>query len=95
MGNKTFILSHTGNIDTNKKLSEHSVEELTFIRADYKKINFEDDNLFSVSGHTPTLAINGEAKIYYCQSSINIDCGAGCGGNLACLRLDDMQEFYL
>ncbi len=91
---KTFILSHTGNINPNKKLSEHSAGELTFIRADYNKTYFKDDNIFSVSGHTPTLAITGEPKIYYCNNNINIDCGATFGGKLACLRLDDMQEFY-
>lgn len=95
VGDKTFILSHTGNINPNKKLSEHSAEELTFIRANYDKINFENDKVFSISGHTPTLAITGEPKIYYCKNNINIDCGATFKGRLACLRLDDMQEFYV
>lgn len=90
-----YVLSHTGNIDPNKKLSEHSAEELTFIRANYDKTDFMDDNIFSVSGHTPTLAIIGEPKIYYRNNNINIDCGAIFGGHLACLRLDDMQEFYV
>ncbi len=95
VGDKTFILSHTGNINPNKKLSEHSAEELTFIRADYDKTDFKDDNIFSVSGHTPTLAITGEPEIYYRKNNINIDCGATFGGKLACLRLDDMREFYV
>lgn len=95
VGDKTFILSHTGNIDSNKKLSEHSVEELVFIRADYDKQVFADPNIFLVSGHTPTLAITGKPKIYYKNNNINIDCGAAFGGRLACLRLDDLKEFYI
>ena len=95
VGDKTFILSHTGNIDSNKKLSKHSVEELVFIRADYDKQVFADPNIFLVSGHTPTLAITGKPEIYYKNNNINIDCGAAFGGRLACLRLDDLKEFYI
>ena len=36
--------------------------------------------------------------IYYGKDKIGIDCGSGypegSQGRLACLRLDDMQEFY-
>ena len=92
---KTFILSHTGNINPNKKLSEHSVEELTFIRADYDKQVFVEPDVYIVCGHTPTLAITGKAEIYYKNNYINIDCGATFGGRLACLRLDDFKEFYI
>lgn len=95
VGDKTFILSHTGNI-TNKKLSEHSVEELTFIRADYDKQVFTDPHVYLVCGHTPTLAITGKPEIYYKNKYINLDCGATFdGGKLACLRLDDLKEFYI
>lgn len=95
VGDKTFILSHTGNVDSNKKLSEHSVEELVFGRADYDKQVFQDPNVYLVSGHTPTLAITGEPEIYYKNNNINIDCGAAFGGRLSCLRLDDLKEFYI
>lgn len=95
VGEKTFILSHTGNIDINKKLADHSIEELTFVSPDYDKVSFKDSNVFSISGHTPTLSITGKPEIYYRKANINIDCGAVFGGKLACLRLDDMMEFYV
>ena len=94
-GKKTFILSHTGNINPNKKLSEHSVEELTFIRADYDKQVFTDPNVYIVCGHMPTLAITGKPEGYHKNNYISIDCGAAFNGKLACLRLDDFKEFYI
>lgn len=44
----TFILSHTGNINPNKHLSDHSIEELTFICADYDKQVFTTPNVYIV-----------------------------------------------
>ena len=96
IGDKTFVLSHTGNINPNKALSEHSIEELTFLRADYDKQVFIDEpRVFVVCGHTPTLAITGKPEIYRKNNFINIDCGAAFGGKLGCLRLDDFKEFYI
>ncbi len=95
VGGKTFILSHTGNINSDKKLSEHSVEELTFSRPDYESKVFEDDNVYLLCGHTPTQAITGQPQIYYKNNYINLDCGATFGGKLACLGLDDFKEFYV
>lgn len=96
VGDKTFILSHTGNINPNKNLSEHSVEELAFLRADYDKQVFTDEpGVFIVCGHTPTLAITGKPEIYRKNNFINIDCGATFSGRMACLRLDDLKEFYI
>ena len=50
-----------------------------------------------IIGHTPTTHINpsGEPAIFKGESVIDIDCGAVFGGRLACLRLDDMEEFYV
>lgn len=58
-------------------------------------------------GHTPTINFQDDIpqKIYHREGGICIDCGAGtaekrdlfhcfCYGRLACLRLDDMKEFY-
>lgn len=51
-----------------------------------------------IIGHTPTQNINnyGRVEIYKREGLIDIDCGA-CfdNGKLACLRLDDMKEFYI
>lgn len=51
-----------------------------------------------IFGHTPTSFMSGEKpmKIWRSDGRIGIDCGA-CfkGGRLGCLRLDDMEEFYV
>jgi len=94
---RTFLLVHggLGNFYPGKKLGQYTPDELTFCRPDYNIKYFEDPDIYVVSGHTPTLAITGEPDIYYNGNNIVIDCGAAYGGRLACLRLDDMKEFYV
>lgn len=55
-----------------------------------------------IVGHTPTVYLNGDNgepfRIWHGDGIICIDCG--CGNTtelrrLACLRLDDMEEFYI
>ncbi len=55
-----------------------------------------------IVGHTPTVYLNGDDgkpfRIWHGDGIIGIDCG--CGNDtelrrLACLRLDDMAEFYI
>lgn len=49
-----------------------------------------------IVGHTPTITINGDNKIIKQDGLIFIDCGAPYEiGQLGCLRLDDMKEFYV
>lgn len=55
-----------------------------------------------VVGHTPTIVFNREnsspMSIYYNNKFIDVDCGCGHSTplkRLACLRLDDMREFYI
>lgn len=49
-----------------------------------------------IFGHTPTVYFQNEpSRIFHYFDTIGIDCGAGYEwGRLACLRLDDMKEFY-
>ncbi len=51
-----------------------------------------------IFGHTPTSYYQESVpmKIWYGKQMIGIDCGCGYpeDGRLACLRLDDMKEFY-
>jgi len=92
---RTFVLTHSGGVTTDKPLSEHSLRELTFARLDYDRTVYEDPSVYLVSGHTPTPLISGKPDIYHGNRHLNIDCGAVFGGRLACLRLDDMTEFYV
>ncbi len=98
VGEKTFILVHAGlgNFRPDKKLSQYTVEELLCIRENPDRRFFDDDDVYIITGHTPTPLINGKAEIYHSAHNIYIDCGA-CfdSGKLACLCLDTMQEFYI
>ena len=97
VGSRKFLLVHSGlgNFSEDKDLDDYSLEELTYIRPDFDKKYFEDENFYIVSGHTPTLAISGKPKIYKNKNNICIDCGATFDGKLACLCLDTMEEFYI
>lgn len=97
IGEKQFLLVHSGlgNFSEDKDLDDYTLEELTFMRPDYDKKYFANDDVFIVSGHTPTLAINGKPEIYKSHNNICIDCGATFSGKLACLCLNTMEEFYV
>lgn len=60
------------------------------------------EDMTAIIGHTPTCYLAGKNdepfRIYHADRFIDIDCG--CGNEtqkrrLACLRLDDMKEFYI
>lgn len=97
VGERTFVLVHSGlgNFSEGKKLSEYTPDELAFMRHDYERRYFDDENVFIVAGHTPTPLLSGKKEIFFSENNICIDCGATFGGRLACLRLDDMAEFYV
>ena len=96
---KTFILVHAGlgNFSPEKQLWEYELNELVWDRPDYEKMYFSDK--YVISGHTPTLTIGSNPRpgyIYQANHHIAIDCGSSFPeGRLACLRLDDMKEFYV
>jgi Predicted phosphohydrolases len=96
-GGRTFILVHAGlgNFEKNKPLDDYTIRDLAFVRFDYDKEYF-GGNVYIVTGHTPTLTITQKPEIYHSCRNICIDCGAVfTGGALACLRLDDMREYYV
>ncbi len=98
IGDKLFILVHSGlgNFSVEKDLDDYTLEELTMMRPDYGKRCFDNENIFIVCGHTPTLAINNKAEIFHQNNYIVIDCGATFpSGRLACLCLETMEEFYV
>lgn len=97
IGDKTFILVHAGlgNFRKDKKISQYALYELLELCPDYERQYFDDDSVYIVSGHTPTKLISGKCEIYHSHNNIVIDCGAAFGGKLACLRLEDMAEFYV
>ena len=94
---RNFHLSHTlPEYDPEKDI--HDVTYLEFIwgEPDYEKVY--DENTLFVTGHTPTSFIDPdyEGRIYMKNNHISIDCGAVFdNGRLACIRLDDLKEFYI
>lgn len=95
----TFLLVHAGLPTPN----DYDVDELDFDvainKTDYTKPAFgrEIKNKYLITGHLPTFAIPGgeDGKIFIGNGHIAIDCGCAYGRALGCLRLDDMQEFYV
>ena len=96
VNNMEFVLVHAGirGFDKERDLDSYEVEDYVWERPDLE-VPYYDDK-FVIVGHTPTLAITGEAEIIVYNKFVNIDCGA-CfnGGKLACLCLDTLQEYYV
>ena len=96
---KAFVLVHAGlsNFSPYKELWEYELDELVWDRPDYGIQYF--DNKYVITGHTPTMLIENNPRpgyIYRANNHIAIDCGCYLPeGRLGCLRLDDMQEFYI
>jgi len=101
VGEKKFILSHAGlpeDVDLEKLESENNYDDFDFVMAkiNYNKQYFGDD-VFTVTGHTPTMIINPyyKGKIYRSNNNIAIDTGAVFGARMSCLCLETDEEFYV
>lgn len=95
-GGQKFVLTHSGleHFSPKKKLEEYALPDFLFCRAKPEKIYYTDKIL--VFGHTPTAALGGGNKILQRDTWIDIDCGCAFkGGQLGCLCLDTMEEFYV
>ena len=100
-----FLLVH-GGFDIydkeNSKKNEITLEEALKINnkktVTWNRDFFESDKKITgyktIVGHTPTLYFDKE-DIIFKENTILIDCGCIFGGKLACLRLEDMKEFYI
>lgn len=95
---KDYILVHAGlgNFSPDKDLWEYELRDLVWERTNYEMQYYPDKIV--VTGHTPTMCIAQNPRpgyIYRANNHIAIDCGAGCGGRLACLCLETDEEFYV
>ncbi len=98
---RQFIFTHSGieGFDPAKPLEDYEPDALLNARPQQSDRFFTDRKL--IFGHTPTLTypqLHGKAEVLFTDTYINIDCGAvfrEAGGKLACLRLDDMEVFYV
>lgn len=97
-GGKKYLLVHAGieGFAPDKPLDEYSVNDLVWGRINYAIPYFDD--IFTVTGHTPTQSILDNPRpgyVFRANNHIAIDCGAYMsGGRLAAICLDTGEEFY-
>ena len=95
-GGRRYVLTHAGigHFSPRRPLADYDPADFIDGRCDYGRRYFPDRVL--VTGHTPTLHIDPayEGRIWRGRGHIALDCGAGFGLPLGCLRLEDMREFY-
>lgn len=100
-----FILSHAG-LYYPENYNNLSLRDFLDIQEEdtllWSRDNINNEKQFkdyiSIVGHTPTPSITNIPKqnIIHTKGTIYIDCGATFKqGKLACLRLDDLKEFYV
>ncbi len=94
-GNK-FLMAHTvPEYDPDIPLKDRPAEDFIQGEPDYEIEYLPGTTI--ITGHTPTGLIDPayHGRIWKGNRHIAIDCGAVFGGSLGCLRLDDLQEFYV
>ncbi|WP_330687824.1 metallophosphoesterase [uncultured Acetatifactor sp.] len=95
---RDYLLVHAGlgNYCPEKDIEDYSLRDLMWERADYGIRYFDD--IYVVTGHTPTQEIPGNPRpgyIFRRHNHIAIDCGCHRpGGRLAAICLDTGEEFY-
>lgn len=94
-GNKYFLAHTVPEKEIMLGPDELEYEDFIWGEPDYGLRYFDDAII--VTGHTPTGFIDKKyvGRIYAKNNHIAIDCGAVFGKRLACIRLDDMKEFYI
>ena len=95
VNNNSFALVHAGLEFEDGNLTKTQWGDFMLWSRDFISDTEVGDGITVIFGHTPTKNIHGEHKIWHGTNKICIDCGAVFGGKLACLRLDDMEEFYV
>lgn len=95
-GGRSFVLAHSAleNFAPDKPLDSYALPDFLFGRPEPDAVYYPDRIL--VFGHTPTRLLSGKDKIFRKGTMIDIDCGCVFkGGQLGCLCLDTMEEFYM
>lgn len=103
---KRFYLNHT-QVASDSYFKEDMTDRMFPDDTAYKGYNdLRIKNFICIHGHIPTMQMRkwfGQKKDFSIwknksETIIDIDCGAGypnAGGRLGCLRLNDMEEFYI
>ncbi len=95
-GNK-YLLLHAGiaGFEPGSDLEDYMPEDFIGEPLDPERVYFEDKTV--IAGHVPTYSVKGaeRGKIYRAGGNILIDCGAAFDEPLACLCLDNGEEYYI
>lgn len=98
---RKFLLIHAG-IDKDHLYPDVDVSQISEFSLIWSHIDLDDnpfDDTTLIVGHNPTFLYGPEydGKIIHAKNDtmFHIDCGCVFGRTLGCLRLDDMQEFYV
>ncbi len=93
-GQGDFLLVHAGlgNFAPERKLSTYLPEELLWCRPTREDAYF--DHVTTILGHTPTAVYGSPGRMFVTPTWIDIDTGAGGGGDPMLLRLDDLTAHY-
>ena len=97
VGERKFVLVHAGvmtSLDGDVWETQNK-EFMVWARSEFYSHTYVNENQTVIFGHTPTKKLHGKHVIWRGVNKICIDCGAVYGGKLACLRLNDMEEFYV
>lgn len=96
---KEYRLVHAGlsNFAPDKGLDEYELYDFLEERADYSQRYYPQDNIFLVTGHTPTVFIKGweKTKVYRAHGHIALDCGCVAGGKLAAFCVETEEVIYV
>ena len=96
---KEYRLAHAGlsNFAPDKEMYEYDTYDFLMGRADYSKRYYPDENIFLVTGHTPTVYIEGWEKpeVYRKNGHIAMDCACAAGGKLAAFCVETQEVIYV
>ena len=91
-----YLLVHAGlePFDKDKSLDDYGLQ-MIFKRCNYDQVYFDD--VYTITGHTPTVMIdqNYKGKIIEMNRHIAIDCGCVFGFALGVYCLDTHEKFYV
>lgn len=96
---KEYRLVHARlrNFAPDKALDEYELYDFLTERADYSKRYYPDENIFLVTGHTPTVYIKdwGKTEVYRKNGHIAMDCACFAGGKLAAFCVETEEVIYV
>lgn len=95
-GGRAFLLCHSlpEQYAPGRPLEDYDIEEFLFGRPGRDAP--QDPDRLIVFGHTPTPLLGGQSGIWRKGNLFDIDCGCSFrGGQLGCLCLDTLEEFYV